>query len=761
MRRGPLAVPVLVLLALYTAILYARAFAIGVLSDGWVLLEIGSRGFREAPFVLLDYHTIPVTNLLMVVLWKVVGLAEQWYQVVNLAEFVLVGWALYLFGAALFRQPRVGLLASLLFLANSSFYEVPLWPTVGNFQSLAALLYLAALASVHRALGSVRPWPWIALFTLCAGAAFLTYEPTVSVLAVGALYALIAPARPGGAFASVGRWRRAFAVAALSLPVIAIILASKLYALSEGHGAMFLPSSWPDLHLRLHLIVRGCIGIFSLIGADHTLYRILTFNLVPPGGSPLHVAFVSVWALGLVFGAALFTWRTRSLAARFTVLWFALHMLTVGTAIDVVSRHLYLGALPGALLSAWLLWGGADHAAAWLGRRGRLPAPHVSPPRVAIVLVFLVLVLLTWGASIDRGVATTLHVEATRASRQLVALVRQRLAQSPSTTPRIALVNMPATVVQDGVAVFAFVNGLDQMLWLTTGTGDPELFHTYARTGARFAKESRPLTLSELHRRAHDPSSLVLTFDRRTRTVMEANRTTWRLPEKYDAESAPFLEWHRGAWPWFRVYANQPLELPFEVRTEPAWLAIRYLRTPGAAFTVTTGSRPALGIRAPDTATPSWPVVTAPLETASERADVTLSPGSEVWLAGVWSFTPIERYSPETASFLAWESPPFPNLPHFVVTDTIRLPLSASPCAERSCTLRVDYLAERGRNFTLVVEGSPGRTFDFDRLAAPEWRSERVPITPSRGIVVRIEPRGPAALVFRALELEDRVEIAR
>ena len=108
-RWRSFALPVLVFLFAYTVVLYWRAFAVGVLSDGWVLLEIGSRGFREAPFVLLDYHTIPVTNLLMAVLWKLYGLTEWKYQLTNLAELLLVGWLVYLLGCTLFRQPRVGL----------------------------------------------------------------------------------------------------------------------------------------------------------------------------------------------------------------------------------------------------------------------------------------------------------------------------------------------------------------------------------------------------------------------------------------------------------------------------------------------------------------------------------------------------------------------------------------------------------------------------------------------------------------------------
>jgi hypothetical protein len=299
------ALPVLSLLAVWVAVLYRRAFAVGVLSDGWVLLEIGSRGFRKAPFVLLSYHTIPVTNLLMAVLWKLFGTTERWYQLANLAGFVLVGWLLYLLGCSLFRQARIGLLASLLFLANSSFYEIPFWPTVGNFQSLAALLYLAGVFAVHRAFHSSRPGPWVVLYSLCGLAAFFTYEPAVSLLGVGLFYALLVPASEGEALSWRQRSRRVLTVLIPSLPAFAVVLGSKLYTSLHGYQAMMLPGDWASLKLRVYMLVRGCIATFSLLGADYKLYKLLTFGIAPPGGSPLFTALFLVWLLILAAGGAM------------------------------------------------------------------------------------------------------------------------------------------------------------------------------------------------------------------------------------------------------------------------------------------------------------------------------------------------------------------------------------------------------------------------------------------------------------------------
>src|SRR5436305_9520506 len=185
---------VLALLAIWVLVLYRKALTLGVLSDGWVLLEIASRGLLRAPLALLGYHTIPVTHLFDAVMWKLFHLHQTPYQLVNLAEMGLVGWLTYRLGCVLFGRPRVALLAALLFLANSSFYEVPFWSVVGNFQSLAAIFYLGGIFAVHRAGRSPRPAGWAVLFALCVLAGFFTYEPAVSLLPVVRFRVVLSPA---------------------------------------------------------------------------------------------------------------------------------------------------------------------------------------------------------------------------------------------------------------------------------------------------------------------------------------------------------------------------------------------------------------------------------------------------------------------------------------------------------------------------------------------------------------------------------------
>ncbi len=333
----------------------------------------------------------------------------------------------------------------------------------------------------------------------------------------------------------------------------------------------------------------------------------------------------------------------------------------------------------------------------------------------------------------------------------MVDLVRQRLEREPAHTPRVALVNMPAILAQDGIGAFTFVNGLDQILLLSTQGRVPrsELFYTYASfADGKFANGSLPITLSELGRRVRDPGSLVLLFDGRTRAVTELDRTSWRVPDRYDSVAAPFLEWQPGDWPWFRAYAGQPLDLPLAVSPERSWVAVRYLRQPGVAFDVTDPTGPRLEVRTPPGAVPSWPVALFPAHAEDGVTALTLRPTSEVWLAWAQSFAPPAEYTPESAPFLAWTLRPSPQFP---LETPALLPLAS--CPGPPCVLRIELLAEKGRDFSLAVGGGAGQSFTFGNVTTREWRSVQVP-APAGPAVVRIDPKGSTPVLIRRLGWE-------
>ena len=527
LRSAEYALPVLALLAVYVLALYRPALTLGVLSDGWVLLEIGSRGLRRAPFVLLGYHTIPVTHLFNAVLWKLFHLHETAYQLLNLVEMSVVGWLIYLLGVVLFKRRRVALLAALLFLANSSFYEVSCWSVVGNFQSLAAMFYLGGIFAVHRAVRSPRPAGWAALFALCVLLAFFTYEPAVSLLPVGLLQAVLMPAKEGTSdwtARSLIRRLRPFVLPALAVALVVAV--SKALTSASGHTALFLPGSLDELKFRVFLLVRGCIAIFTLRGADSTLYYILSFGLAPGAGTLLHKLLVGFWVLALAAVAALLMVRSRTPAVRFLVAWFAVHMLILSAATAIVSRMFYLGAVPAALLSSWLLWRGAETATTALSRRLSLP----TTDGVTVGLAFFVLALLVSGATTDLDLAARIHREATNDSRQTVELAREGLAGGAR---HLVLVNFPAILVRDGVNAFVFVNGLREELALKTqgGVTRPQLARTYTiAPDGRFANGSRFLSPAELDRLIADPQNQVLAFDGQEGVPKDLARTSWRPP---------------------------------------------------------------------------------------------------------------------------------------------------------------------------------------------------------------------------------------
>ena len=759
-------VPVSVVLVLFTFVLYRRALGVGVLSDGWELLSIGSLGVRRAPFELLSYHTIPVTNLFNAILWKLFGLHETLYQVLNILELALVACVLYGVGCALLRQPRIAFLGALLLVANSSFYEIQFWPVVGNFQSLTALLYLAGLLAAWQAGRSARPLLWTSVFALCGVAAFFAYEPAVSVLAVGLLPALLFP-QDGAAvpdtrffhrfFSQTWRRLRPFVIPLLAAAVV--VLGSKLLTTRAGYHAMFIPNSWEEVKNRVYLLVRGCVALLTLRGADNTLYKAITFSLGPPGGSWLTRSCIVLWIAGLTGGAALLAVRTRTPGVRVLIAWFALHMLTLALVTPIVSRHFYLGALPSSLLLAWALWWLADRlAAAWYARGGRVGtmALGLTEPQAATVVVFLIFSLLLAGAKTDLDTAAALGKEATSASRQVVEKVQERLAQN-AVTPRVALVNMPATLARDGVSIFSFVNGLHPLLRLSTAgrVPHPALLYIYAQfRDGKFANASGPMTLSDLAGRVRDPDSLVLLFDSRTRTVVTLDRLSWQLPAAYTAQTAPYLEWQTGAWPWLRIYAGEPIELPLAGEGDGRWAALRYLRAPGANFTISGSGVPfPLSLRPAATAPEGWPAALFPLAGGKSPAQVIVAAEADLSIAGLWSFRPPAVYTPETAPFLTWQ---LDAEPAFVVDQPLLLPLAAG-----SGPVRLEVLVEAGREVAIGVdagEGGPLTDLAFGDVRdgrAPEWRALELAAPPGTAAVLRIEPRGRLGAFIRRLERQD------
>lgn len=751
------ALPVLALLTVVTVVLYWRSRSCGIMSDSWGLLWIATLGIPEALFYKLSYHIIPVTHLLNVILWKIWGLWEPGYQLTNLAELGLSAWVLYFLGMRLFRRRQVALLGALLLVANSSFYEVTHWPVVGNFQILAGLFQLAGIFVALRATKSPRPAPWAALFAVLAVLAFFTYEPAISMLPMGVLAAALLTTGPPAA--ADWSWR---AMVRRSLPVLiggmaafAVMLGAKIHAsLTSSHDALFLPQSLYEILVRIHFLVGGCLSIFTLRANHQAIGPLFYFGFAPPPfASWDHALRLGLWLA--IFGvAALWAiFRSRVPALAFLALWFGLHVTIVSIATTMVSRTSYLPALPAALLLAWAISRAADAVAGLVTRS----EPSERRPRIraaiSAALALSAFWLLAVGSYTDLRAAAALYRDVTLASRHIVEVTRSRL-QSGTPLDNVVLVNLLSQVSRDGVSAYSFVNAAPEMVELTTGFPRKNILVVSPSPDAsrtRYGSTTRHITLAALDEHVRNPRSVVLWFDPKTLSMVELNRMTWKVSREYTAANAPLLDWNEANPASFRMAAGERLDLPLYVPDGVSWAAVQLLRAPGPLqLDIAQGDALRLAVRPRPLQTPYWAVIPFPLEREDDGTTVlSLQAGSDLSIAGLWPFAAPERYTPESAPFLSWWVYTGATL---IVTEPLRLPLSLRSCRAEGCAVRIEYLAEPGRDLTVSVEGGERRELTFPAGAPVAWQTLTLAAGPNDTAVVHVEPRGAQPVFLQALE---------
>lgn len=736
-----------VALGLYTLVLYWPGLSGGLISDGWALLYIGSLPLGDALSTRLDYHFIPGTHFLNAVLWRLLGVRDGLYQVVNLAELWLVGVALYLVGRRLCGRASVAFLAALLFLANASFHEIPFWTGVGNFQSLTALLYLAGLGAALRAGRSPRPLLWSALFAACGLAAFFTYEPAFSIFPVGVLAAALAG--DGGDAPREGRWRAWFRrgrwPTVTSAVAVAVVFAVKLRLATAGDRAFFLPETLTDVAVRLLFAVRAVIHIFTLRGDGVTVQRVVAAGSRSDLGQPLFHAILVGWFLLFLVLGVLLVLKGRP-GTRVAALWFAVHMALLSVSIPPQSRHYYLAALAAALLSASLLWTAAERVTAWLGRRS---TSDWSAQPAFLVMLALLLVIPPAKRDLDRAAA--FYGQATAATRQVSAAVRERLAYRPP-LKSVVLVNLPAQLAQDGLGVHFFVNGMREMVELTSARqikrDQVRMFYTHARIPRGiYANGSQPMTMAELDATVRDLSALVLLFDPRTRTFSRLQAASWRTPRAYTPETVPYLPWTGTPVPSLRIIPDQPLELLLAHGSSRPWVALRFLRDSRTDLGVAWEDR-RLPLAPREVAVPYWAVATFDAGDSPEPLRVEVFTGSGALLAGVWAFSPPTAYRPDNSPFLSWLE--WDDV-FMSFEETVLLPLDSRGCAP-GCAVRLEYLDQPGRDFSVGLDGGASRAIRVSGSGG--WIEVLLPVAPGADrAVVRIEPVGKEPVRLRKLEL--------
>lgn len=732
--RGPaLAVAAL---ALFAAALYWPARACGLVSDSWHLLYIASAPLGEAVTTRMGYHFIPGTHLLNALLWRGFGLRDPLYQWVNLGELVLVAAGLYWVGRRLLRA-EIAFIGALFFLANASFYEVPLWTGVGNFQSLAALLYLAGVLAAFEAGRSEQRVLWSVLLGILGLAAFFTYEPALSILPVGALVAMHAKGMD-----TRSGWRPL--LRGVGAPLVAsavstvLILVVKARLAAAGDPAMFLPTSLDTIRQRLFWAERAVLSVFSLRAAEPVVSRLFSLGTKSSYGEPGFHALLAFWLVAMAGLGAWLLWKGPS-ALRVVALWFAVHIGLLSVATVPQSRHFFLAALPASLLAAAILW----ELGAWLFRR--TPGRVLAPPLVALTA----LVLLLPGAKRDLDAAVRLYAGATAASRQTRDLVDQRLREPPALAS-VTLVNFPATVVENGVHAYSFLNGTQFMIELGTrgriSHRQVRMITTHgARAGGRFANGTVPVSLPELEARVHDRSTVVLLFEPRSRTVLRLSPIEWQLPSAYTPATAPYLPWEDGT--GLPLAPGEPLGLMLPRDQGREWVAVRFLRTPTSTLSL-AGEGQRLAIPVKPVTSNYWSTALLPLPAGGGRFAGALEGAPGTRLAGVWSLIPPRAYSPRTAPFLSWWlwGDEFLNL-----EEAVTLPLDIQGC-EEGCELRIEYSAAPARRFSLAIGNGAPRAFP-EAGTTGGWAQATLPL-PSQGTVaeLRVVPAGDEAVWLRAVE---------
>lgn len=490
--RRPWLVPTV--LTLWFLLLHGRAADLGILSDSASMLLAASRPLGEALAHGYRYHTIPVTNLFTMVQWRLFGFVEWPYQALNLAGVLAVALLFRRLAERLTGDGRVAFLAAVVFLANASYFQIVDWSVVGTFQSLGVVFSLLALGAVLAG-GPVR----FALFSILA---FFTYEPMVSVVPVGLLLHTLTPGpspaggrgeNGGRVSAHVGTGFRAarirdlrpwlLAAAAVGL-VIALV---KVPAVAgEGH-LVNPPRGMADVTARLGLAARGTFATLALRASTPSLG--LGFDQTPA---------VLAWLAGFALLAA---WLVRrgTRATRFALGWFALHLALLTVSTRIASRHLYLLALPAALLLATAL----------LRLHQRLPRRFATP------VVALGLAFLAFCSGRDLARADRAHETATAGARDLEARVVDALRRGR----QVHLVDLPAIVGREGLPAFAFLNGTHARIELAMGAPlDRQRVRLWTSAppppGPKiYANGSRPLAPGALEAWRAEPETTVLVWD--------------------------------------------------------------------------------------------------------------------------------------------------------------------------------------------------------------------------------------------------------
>lgn len=703
-------IPWLALLAqgLVVALLYMPVTRSAFVSDDWVWLESSRRGFWHAVTAPIGYHYAPVANVLFLGAYRLFGAAAARYRLTLLACHVAVGHLAFRLGLRLGVKWPAALCASLLFLGSASFHEVTFWTGTGNVFTWAAILFLLglgeAIGMIEDGRVSVRRWRLAFWFFV----ALLAYPATFTLLPVAAITLVWGQGRKAsteGRSPEHSSWRWIVRALAPCLLVCAVLIPARLHfaAATAGEASLRMNSE------RFYWIVRGIMMTFSLRGSHDVVQRWLSLGATDLYGS--HVGVLGCALLWIALGAWC-CWRRPWSVTTLLAAWISVHFALAGLSVNIASRHTYLAAIPATLIIGSALLSIGERISQRIHRSGVSAVVRYAP------LTLGTLVLMA-GAHRDLRTATRVWTRAFEANRRTQEDIGSALSahRLPAT---LTLVNLPNIFADGGIGAYAFTNGAPDMVRFSFGgqVSEADVRSVGVLEPSNVAWDSRPTSISELARASRDPSRIVLAFDPASLGVRP---WTFAPSDRYTLQTAPFLEWRPGAWPWLLIPSGAALELPLRTNGEAPWVAVRYAGRPGTHFRMTFASGSTVTVEPPPTSgrwvTSTWPMGRAP---ESNNA-LTLLADSDLWVAHIWAFAPLSRYQVDTSPFLPWVE----GAQCFPIDGETRLPLSRSENGT-GAVVEIEYLAEKGRTLSVSVEGGPPRVLEVSEPAA--WRTAHIPV---------------------------------
>jgi len=303
-----------------------------------------------------------------------------------------------------------------------------------------------------------RRGPW--LVGLTALASVFTHPAMITVVPVCALTLfLVGREHPDS------RWAGSFpGWASALLPLLAVATAFTVARLAFNAYVIDAPKPGIDAE-RLHLLVRGLIGLFSLHGSSVVLDGVMAFGTPPAPGTHSMNFLVGSWLVAASVAGALLFWRARTSGVRLLIGFLAIHLGALTLASGVTPRQCTVPAVPAALLTAWALRLAADRLA---GMASTAAQVHGEAPAIVVLLLVV-------GAQPDHQTAARLNIRAGDAVRALVERIRA-VAPPGGEQVDLMLVNFPGIMVDRGMHAYAFANGPKELAWAaSTAVGTVEL----------------------------------------------------------------------------------------------------------------------------------------------------------------------------------------------------------------------------------------------------------------------------------------------